>query len=220
MKAKLLALLSAAVLAVSASGFAQPVSAGTLTLELDTVFNGATPAGSTPWLTAVFDDTAAGEVTLTGTANLIEPNNAKEWYFNYTGDLSLLNASVTSCTGCVVTSIDFNSSGSFAPDAFMADGAGGGSFDWLISLFPGDTFSGTDEFIIVLTSIEGGFNFSFFDAFNTNGLWQSAAHIRAIGEDSGWIATPIPAAAWLFGSALLGLIGVGRTRGRRARRAA
>ncbi len=47
-----------------------------------------------------------------------------------------------------------------------------------------------------------------------NGPFISAAHVLStgpLGEDSDWIgAVPVPAAVWLFGSGLLGLVGVAR----------
>ena len=47
-----------------------PQAGATLTFDLGTVYNGSTPAGSPPWMTATFQQAGANTVTLTLTANL------------------------------------------------------------------------------------------------------------------------------------------------------
>ena len=72
-----------------------------LTLDLGTSINGSTPAGTTPWLTAVFSSTTPGTVTLTLTNNLPFNSHAqnneftKELFFNTTVNANNLTFSPT-----------------------------------------------------------------------------------------------------------------------------
>ena len=61
------ALLTGLALLLSASAF---FARADVTFNLDTLINGTPPVGSTPWLTATFEDIAAGQVKLTLTNNM------------------------------------------------------------------------------------------------------------------------------------------------------
>ena len=72
----------------------------TLTLGLDVEFSGATPpaSGTTPWVTATFDDSFGGAntVRLTMTAgNLTGNENIELFYFNFDPGLNPLDLTFT-----------------------------------------------------------------------------------------------------------------------------
>ncbi len=72
--------LGAAVLALVAN----PLSAAVVTLDLNVVFTGGTPAGPAPYISATFDDSiGGGQVRLTMSAlNLASSEFVTQWLFN------------------------------------------------------------------------------------------------------------------------------------------
>jgi hypothetical protein len=166
-----------------------------LTLELDIEFSGATaPEGSTPWITAVFEDIAAKTVRLTMSAvNLVDAESIKDWYFNIdpTLDLSLLS----------LTDIDISDSSPNAVnlqhDAYKADGDGFYDLHFDFPPPPGNNASRFTsgesliyEFVYSGSEDFDALSFDFFDVGGAKGDYRSAAHIQRIGSsdsDSGWI---------------------------------
>ena len=203
--------------------FVSPVQADfTFTYKFDTAFSGyVPPAGSTPWLTAKFADTGTNEVTLTLTAsNLGGTEFVSNWFFNYTGASNLSIIQIMQFTEDDAPSAT-NALGVLG--RYKADGTGGW-FD-LTFAFPtegADRFTNGEYAIFTITG--EGLTSEMFLAQSwdskTGGersVLYAAAHIQGIpleggGTTSAWVTTgtstthaPIPAAAWLLSSGLLGL---------------
>jgi len=191
-----------------------------LSFNPGSTFSGTAPVGS---LTADFTDVAGG-VQLVLTSNLASGENldpGKSFYFNINPakDSILQNLSFT-----LMGNTNFSQQAvvSTGVDSFKADGDGyydinftytsstkafttGESQTYKITTTSG-TISASD-FINYLSSTGGG-----------NGNWLAAAHVQntpAGASGSAWVGgtitpTPIPAAAWLLGSGLLGLVGIRR----------
>jgi hypothetical protein len=196
------------------------VNAATLTLVFDNSFGADAPDG-TDWFTAFFDETAANEVTLTMTvAGTIGNADISEAYFNLDPNyLALLT--ITHVSGDVATV-------STASDNFQADGDG--LYDILFD-FPEapPRFSAGDTSVYTLSGaglLASSFNFLSTPNDGGSGPFLAAAHVLETGPlecdpdftcpphelenlNSDWISpsiVPVPAAAWMFGSAL-GLLG-------------
>lgn len=190
-------------------------SAATLTLNYDISFGQTSPDGSSPWMTAVFDDGgSAGSVTLTMTlAGTVGIADIDQVYFNLDDtsfDVTNLSFAYAGTTGPAATSISLGS------NSYQADGDG--IYDIWMN-FPTESSSRWEAGEIVVYDITstdlitaGSFNV-FAEVGGGHGPFISAAHVLSTGggEDSDWIAAvPVPAAVWLFGSGLLGLVGVAR----------
>lgn len=197
------------------------VNAATLQLDFGISFGDpldpdtAAPDGTGPWLTAFFDDGgSAGSVTLTLTVDGgVGIAEVTQVYLNVDDAIGGSNLTITAAggTGPVANSIQTGT------DAFKADADG-----WYDILFdlppPGDTFDAGETLIYNITAtdlVASSFNFlSTPDLVDTNGPFLGAAKFGSTGVDglqSDWVAAvPIPAAVWLFGSGLIGLIGLAR----------
>lgn len=201
--------------------FFSPVThASTVTFDYDRVISGTAPAGSTPWVTAVFDDGGtSGTVTLTMVApGLSGSENITGMYFNLDPALNPNNLSFSylGSTGPAATSVQTG------VNAFKADGDG--KYDILFNFPTSSGFTAGDTVQYRITGIStltsGSFNFlSACGNLNCSGPgnFYAAAHVQNIGANSGWIASnvgivPIPGALWLFGSGLLGLAGLARSK--------
>jgi hypothetical protein len=223
------AALSAAMSALALAAPA-PAGAATLTLGLDVEFSGATPpvSGTTPWVTATFDDSVGGPntVRLTMTADNLTGGTTGEnielFHFNFD---PLLDPTALS-----FTAVDNSASnpengqgdnGIFTGvNAFMANGDG--NYDIVFNFPPppgqsGNRFTGGESVIydITYTSAIDVNSFNHFsDEGGGQGTYLAAAHIQRInGNDSGWIGVvPEPSTAALFG---LGMVGVASIRRRR-----
>lgn len=203
-------------------------TAATITYGLDFEFSGGVPptSGTTPWVTATFDDSFGGANTVRLTMSA--PNltggsggeNIAGLYFNFDPalDPTLLAFSVVDNTDSVPNSI------STGVNAFMADGDG--KFDILFD-FPPPPGNGASRFtqgetvIYDLTYIAPITASSFaFDSVEGggNGSYGAAAHILRTGSeglDSGWVGNlPEPGTAVLTTVGLLMLL----ARSRSARR--
>lgn len=197
--------------------------ASTLQLNYTSEFSGGqAPGGPGPWITAVFDDFGGtGSVRLTiSTAGLSGIENIKEFELNlnpalnpaslafaYNAGLSTSPAanSITHTTDCCKADGD----GFYDIELNFTPGTGTGS------LGPGETVVYDISGIASLTA--ASFNFLSTPA-GGHGPFLAAAHVQnttgAGAGGSGWVSAelapvPVPAAAWLFGSAL-GLLGLRR----------
>ena len=200
-----------------------PARATELSLPLDTVFSGDTPAGSPPWLTATFNDGgSAGTVLLTMSAtNLTGSEFVDKWYFNLDPTLNSTQLTFTpvSGTGATVTT---------GTDFAQADGDG--KYDILFDFAEAPPSSRFGEGASSVYSISGistltADSFDFFSApGGGEGTFTSAAHIQAIplddlldeSEGSGWIGSgeakevPEPGITALLGCGMIGVFFIGR----------
>ena len=178
-------------------------SAGEVSFGLDIEFSGASePAGDKPWLTATFDDGGSpGTVDLTlETTNLSGAEYVGVWMFNVDLDLAGQLGSLQ---------IDFvpaGSEGTFdTPDVYIGENAykadGDGYFDIKILFSDIDggmthRFNVGDKAKYAISGI-GSLTADSFDFISKpNGStseYRTVAHVKGIGEDSGWITTPEPA---------------------------
>lgn len=194
--------------------------------NLSTTFSGTSPVGSAPWVTATLDDGgSAGAVTLTiSTAGLSGTENVSGFYLNLDPALNATSLTfnyVGSSTGPAATSIQTGT------NSFKADGDG--YYDILFNFPTGSGFN-AGQFV---TYTIGGISTLTANSFNYSsnctqgcgtGTYYAAAHAQNTGvggSGSGWIGAstqmtpvPLPAAAWLLGSGLVGLLGLGSRRKR------
>jgi hypothetical protein len=199
------------VLAVMAMATA---NAATLSLEFDASFGNTAdpdqnpPGGIAPWLTAVFDDGGStGSVSLTmnfGADNTGETVN--DVYFNLDDALDASSLSYSNVSG---PNANVGTTGIIRAD-------GSGLYDLIFDFKPppqgADTFAAGDTVVYNITGAgltAGSFNYkSELEIGSTTTAKYAAAQIQSTGtgEQSDWVAAvPVPAAVWLFGSALAGL---------------
>ena len=189
-------------------------SASTLTYFYDVEFSGGTePQGTSPWLTATFDDNTgqANSVYLTMSAdNLVGTEFVNDWYFNFDTALSpsLLTFSYVSGTAGAADNILTGS------DAFKADGDGNYDilFDYTEST-TGDRFTSgeTATYEIFYTSPIDVSSFNYFSyEGGGQGSYLAAAKVQAINynEDlSGFVGVvpePVSSTLFIIGGATLG----------------
>jgi hypothetical protein len=199
-------------------GMASSVSASTLTLDFDISFGDpsdldtAAPSGPAPWLTATFDDgDSPGSVSLTlSVSGDVGIADVTRVYLNIE-DVSAIT-DITNTGGQAESSVNWMS------DEYKA--GNDGLFDILIT-FDNNTFSAGESSVFDITGtglVASSFNFwSTPDGseIDPSGPFLGAAKFQSTGDgsQSDWVgAVPVPAAVWLFGSGLLGLIGVARRR--------
>jgi hypothetical protein len=166
-------------------------------------------------------------VQITIDNDLVDTEFLSELYFNIDPALDLADLTFDVVDGVPVTLTTDE-------DNLKADGDGW--YDILLQYAtandnPADRYYGdsTDTVINVyfadLTTVLTADAFDYLSVESGNGSFVAAAHIQGIQVDydgdgiytddgSGWITTavPVPAAVWLFGSALLGMVGVARRR--------
>lgn len=191
--------------------FGLNVNAATLQLDFTYDFSdpndpdSAPPDTLSPAMTAIFDDGgSAGSVILT--INLFA-NEVSEIYFNVDDLIGSENLTFSAIDTSAVTSSSILNT----TDGYKADADG--LYDILIDLPPpgGDRFTAGETLIYSITGagIEAGdFNYWSTPTEDPNGPFIAAAKFQSTGDglQSAWVAAvPIPAAAWLFGSALAGL---------------
>ena len=160
-----------------------------LTFTLDQEFSGGTaPAGSPPWLTAVFAQQGANTVRLTMTATNLTGNEfIDEWLFNLNPLKDPTDLTFTHFSGetAVITTVADNT------NSIPADG--GGYYDIQFD-FPqpqSSRFGVGDQSVYDITLaglLESDFNF-LAAPHGGNGVFHTAAHVLGIGtnDESGWI---------------------------------
>ncbi len=188
--------------------------ASTLTLSYNYAFSGDSPGGSTPWIVSTFDDHgSAGSVTLTmSLSGLTSSENVSGMYFNLDPSLNPASLTFTHAGGVTASSITGSA------DAYKADGDG--KYDILFSFPTGSGFNAGDTSTYTISGISSltANSFDFGSAPGSvggggTGSYLAAAHVQNTpgSSGSGWVApVPLPAAVWLFGSGLMGLVGVTR----------
>ncbi|MGH8192642.1 MAG: PEP-CTERM sorting domain-containing protein [Rhodanobacteraceae bacterium] len=207
-----------ALFATSTPAFATPI---TSTVSLGTVYTGATPAGTPPWLVATFVQTGATTGTLTLTSHLSTPNflqglnsshSTVGWAFYL--DQSLSSISCTSGT-CGNGNSGFNAGG-------FNTGPVPGTFNLGFGWGPGSSH----RFMAGSSAV---YDLTFASALTANPFvanssgYASVAHVQGIvnggsgwivGWSSGPVGVPEPAALGMFG---LGLLAIGLFAGLRRR---
>ena len=189
--------------------------ASLVSYNLGLVFNGATPTSTPPWLTIEFLDLTTGGVQVTIASNL---ETASEFIGQVGFDVLVGGATATLQGAFKALSGTFTLP-SIAYGAVM-QGTGNTTYDVLLSFSnpPGTRFDGTADAVrfVLDSGLTVDANFSGLD------FGEIAAHIQGIplnggttsgavtGTGTGTPAVPIPAAGWLLGSGLLGLVGISR----------
>ena len=199
--------------------FSLQATAATVTFDYTESFGAVSPDGPAPWATSVFDDGGTvGSVTLTmSIPTSVNLADVTGMYFNLDPlmDATLLDFTRVSGTGPTAA----NTSILTGVDAFQADGDG--RYDILFDFPPPPgqqdaRFNAGEDLVYTITG-DGltASSFNFFAAPGGGfGPYLSVARFQQTGplqEGSDWVgAVPVPAAVWLFGSGLLGLVGVAR----------
>ena len=169
------------------------------------------PSITTPdkWLEATFSSNG-DDVLLTMSATGIGTGYVSEWYFNLNDRYNPDNLEMNWVSGEVATSY------STGADSFKADGFPG-KFDIKFD-FPtsGDTFMNTETSTYKI-SYSGGIllpgDFEFWTEDPISGYRFMAAAKLQGGASPNWVAAvPIPGAAWLLASGLIGLVVIRRVR--------
>ncbi len=177
-------------------------------------FSGGTPpAGSTPWITATFDDqNTPGTVQLKlETTNLVGTEFVRGWYFNFN---PLLNLSDISFSAPVKTGTFSDPTINMSTNAYKADGDG--KYDIRIDFATSgpNRFGVGDSVEYTITGLGSAAalvaaDFDFMSQPDGgHGPFPTAAHVQGIGpggSNSGWATVPEPASWMLTACALVGL---------------
>ena len=199
--------------------FSLQATAAVVTFDYTESFGAVSPDGPAPWATAVFDDgDTVGSVTLTmSVAATVNLADVTAMYFNLDPvmDPTLLGFTRESGTGPTAATTNIL----MGVDNFQADGDG--RYDILFDFPPppgqqAARFNAGEDLVYTITGTGlTADSFNFFAAPGGGfGPYLSVARFQQTGplqEGSDWVgAVPVPAAVWLFGSGLLGLVGVAR----------
>jgi hypothetical protein len=196
-----------------------PQARADVTFQLGTAFNGATPLGSGPWLTAEFKTVGTGgAVTLTLTPNLQDSEFISNFAFNIRPVSSggLLPSAVTVSSPAGTTVAHTTDNGQKNVPGF----GGWKQWDFVVS-FP---TSAADRFAngtAVITLTAPGLTAEYFSYLNEKNPTDKfplfvGAHIQGIpngsGQTSGAIGSPVPEASTMIaggGAIALLLLGAG-----------
>jgi hypothetical protein len=217
---RLSALPAATLLAAVA---VSPAQAATVIFNYDQSFGAVSPDGPAPWATSVIDDGGgSGSVTLTMTvAPSVNLADVTAMYFNLDPSLDPTALSFNRDSGSGPSAGDTTIS--TGVDAFKPDGDG--LYDILFEFPPppgqqAARFNAGEDLVYTITgtgiTADSFYVWSEPGPGDTAGPYLSVARFQDTGptqEGSDWVgAVPVPAAVWLFGSGLLGLIGIARRR--------
>ena len=191
----------------------------------DDYFGGDPLASAQPWLTATVDDgDTLGSVTLTVNFIVVDtwpagPLDEKvdKLFFNFADEFDVANLTIS--FNAQLSDGSDASSISVGVDSFQADGDG--QYDILFD-FPlpsGDTWDAGETVVFDITSTDAisalSFNFPSAPALDSiSGPFLAAAKLAStdgtLETFIGASVVPVPPVVWLFGSGLLGLIGLYR----------
>lgn len=175
-------LLCGFMAAASLPGQATPIST---TINLDTVYAGATPDGPSPWLIATFTSATGSN---TGTLTLTSALGDSDFLQGAKNTKGTLAWGFFVDTGIAAITCNSGSSSNCASNEFWGGGYNGGPLgkSWNLAFgWHGDRFEGGDTAVYDIT-----FNSALTDSpfvANADG-WLSVAHVQGItGGCSGWV---------------------------------
>lgn len=186
--------------------------------DLKYIFNGSTNLSGSSWLTADFQTISAGTTKLILTSHMTDPSYyIQEVAFNVAPSITprSLLFNVDAANGTSLSQANILHTGQNA-QSLTGSGSQGVGFDFLLK-FPTpnkDRFNGNDSVILTITG--QNITADSFNYLNPTGAANVGAHIALGGGVSSAITNvnpnpvPIPAAVWLFGSGLIGLVGIRR----------
>ena len=196
-------------------------------LHYDAAFSGDTPGGSTPWLTATFDDSTAASgwdvrLTLSAVGLVPDVESVEQWYFNLD---PLLDPTALEFNAIDITSSDPDNgqgnNGIFTgANAFQADGAG--LYDILFNFPPppgqwDERMTYSESVVYDVKSLAGSLSASSFGYFSEpsggQGTFLAAGHIQNTTGTFGssWVGAtmvvpePVSSALFLLGSIPFGI---------------
>ena len=205
--------------------FSLNTSAATVTFNYTESFGAVPPDGPAPYATAVFDDTITpGVVTLTMTvAPSVNLADVTAMYFNLNPALDSNSLTFARVGGDGPTAADTD----ITTGTDHARPGGDGLYDILFDFPPppgqqARRFNAGEFLVYDIGGIVGltANDFNFFGTpgpgAGNPGPYLSVARFQDTGIDQEFSdfvgAVPVPAAVWLFGSGLLGLVGIARRR--------
>jgi len=204
--------------------FSLQATAASVTFNYTESFGSVPPDGPAPYATATFDDGGtAGSVTLTmSVAGTVDGADVTAMFFNLdpTLDPTLLTFTRDGGTGPATATTNILT----GVDAYRAGGDGYYDIVFDFPPPPGNNaarFNAGEDLVYTITGT--GITADSFNFFGepgpgegNPGPYLSVARFQSTGPDqegSDWVgAVPVPAAVWLFGSGLLGLVGIARRR--------
>jgi hypothetical protein len=174
--------LAAAGLALAATCVGS-ARADSLILNLGKSLNGTTPSGSPPWLTADFESTVGGTVTLTMTNNMPSAEFTPQWLFNVGPGVNPANLSFTHVSGPNPTTAV---GGATVGDASIKAGTFNVLFSWGTAN-NANRFSGGRTVVETITDAADGITAASFKALSTGsqGGILSAAKVQGIPAAGG-----------------------------------
>ena len=210
--------IAASVIASICSGAAR---AGSFPIDLNTSLNGTAPNGSTPWVTADFESTTAGTVTLTLKNLMPSAEFVPLILFNTTANPA--NLTFTYVSGPKPTSA---TGGSTTGDSSIKAGTFNVEFDWTTAN-NANRFKGGTTVVETITDATDKITAASFNSLSTGseGGFLSASKIQGIPSGnstaSGTIvngaAVPEPSSALMAVMGIAGVIGIAWRRRRLAR---
>jgi hypothetical protein len=172
----------------------------------DNTWSGTSPAGSAPWISALFQDVGAGTVKLTlSNSGLTGTEYVNSLFFNLNPALNPSQLSFTELSGTAGVTAPTISTGE---DAFKAGGDGNYDVEFSFATANAGRFGVSDTLTYQITGIPSltAMDFGYLSSpAGGNGPFLSSAHIASIGANgagSGWDnpskITPVPEPAASF----------------------